>query len=394
MKVTHFCTYSVGGAAIAALRLHRLLLHQGIDSRLVFLYKNECNVPSTYDFRDSLSTLNKINLKLSNKILIGKQTGKLNSYGKPPEYYSFPETVWDISKHPFVKESDIIHLHWVANFFDYGSLKNENLKNKKIVWTLHDMQPFTGGFHYNNWFDTTPWNELALSCKTKLAQYNSTNNIHFICPSEWIKKIALAEGAFASHPHHTINNPGSDEFYYVSKDIARSQLKLDKDLKYCFIPSDNPDYKRKGIDILEKEISKVQTDFIFITSGSRSLELGNNKQLFIGKVNNEQLMNLYYNASDVVLFSSLAENYSNTLVEAKQCGVPVIVFNIGGNSEILSEKSGDILIALGSNHQLISNLPTALINDEVRKMNAWKKTADTNLNLSKSKSIIDLYNTI
>lgn len=394
MKVTHFCTYSVGGAAIAAIRLHRLLLLKGIESRLVFLYKNECNEPETYDFRDSLSVLNSFNLKLSNKILLSNQIKKLNSFGTPPEYFSFPETVWDISKHPFIKDSNIIHLHWVANFFDYRSLTNENLKNKKIVWTLHDMQPFSGGFHYNNWFDTKAWENIVDKNKAQIAQYNLTCKINFICPSDWIKKTAISEGVFASQPHYTLHNPGSDNFFYVLKQAAREQLKLDNTLKYCFIPADNPDYRRKGIDKLENELAKIKTDYVFITSGNRQLNIGENKQQFTGKINNEQVMNLYYNACDVVLFSSVAENYSNTLVEAKQCGVPVIAFNVGGNSEILSDKSGDTLIPINTPSQLISKLPQEIISEAERKNIAWKKTPDTNLNLSKSKAIIDFYQSI
>lgn len=391
MKVTHFCTYSVGGAAIAAMRLHRLLLCQGIKSRLVFLYKNVCHEPETYDFRESLSVFNQLKLKLSNKLLLNNHNRKINKHGTPPEYFSFPETVWDISQHPFVNDSDIIHLHWVANFFDYSSLLHKNLINKKIIWTLHDMQPFTGGFHYNNWFDTNPWTEIIKQNKTKIEQYNSLAKIHFICPSNWIKETAVIEGTFANQPHYTFNNPGSDAFFYTSRLSAREQLKLDNKLKYCFIPADNPDYKRKGIDILEKEIAQAKTEYVFITSGNRILNLGNNKQLHIGKINNEYLMNLYYNACDVVLFSSVAENYSNTLVEAKQCGVPIIAFNTGGNSEILSEKTGDIIIPSGLQNQLISKLSKASICEADREIYAWKKQKDTSLNLNKSKNIIELY---
>ncbi len=41
---------------------------------------------------------------------------------------------------------DIVHLHWINNF-----LRVEDISkiNKPIIWSLHDMNPFTGGCHYD-----------------------------------------------------------------------------------------------------------------------------------------------------------------------------------------------------------------------------------------------------
>jgi hypothetical protein len=69
--------------------------------------------------------------------------------GKPSNYevFSFPQTVYNITKHPLVQEADIIHLHWVANFLDYRSFFKQI--QKPIVWTLHDLNPISEkGFHY------------------------------------------------------------------------------------------------------------------------------------------------------------------------------------------------------------------------------------------------------
>jgi len=46
-----------------------------------------------------------------------------------------------------IRDADIINLHWVAGLVDYSSMAT-SLAGKKIVWTLHDMNPFTGGCHY------------------------------------------------------------------------------------------------------------------------------------------------------------------------------------------------------------------------------------------------------
>ncbi len=56
----------------------------------------------------------------------------------------------DISKHPLVQNADIIHLHWINfGFLSTGSIKKLLALGKPVVWTFHDMWPFTGGCHHS-----------------------------------------------------------------------------------------------------------------------------------------------------------------------------------------------------------------------------------------------------
>ena len=44
---------------------------------------------------------------------------------------------------------DILQLHWVSTFVDYREFFSRISRKLPIVWTLHDMNPFTGGCHYS-----------------------------------------------------------------------------------------------------------------------------------------------------------------------------------------------------------------------------------------------------
>src|SRR5690606_6773811 len=44
---------------------------------------------------------------------------------------------------------DIVNLHWVARFVDFTSFFSHVPVRTPVVWTLHDMNPFTGGCHYS-----------------------------------------------------------------------------------------------------------------------------------------------------------------------------------------------------------------------------------------------------
>ena len=43
----------------------------------------------------------------------------------------------------------LLNLHWIADFVDYRAFFRSVPTSTPIVWTLHDMNAFTGGCHYD-----------------------------------------------------------------------------------------------------------------------------------------------------------------------------------------------------------------------------------------------------
>lgn len=152
------------------------------------------------------------------------------------------------------------------------------------------MQPFTGGFHYNNWFGTEPWKEIIKNDQTYIEHNTKSSNLTLIAPSYWMMKISSTSDVFKDKQHIKINNPTSTAFHYVPKNDARKALKLSSEARICFIPADNPNYRRKGIMELEIAIAKENTGITYLTSGKRKLELGQNKQLHLGEIADEKTM--------------------------------------------------------------------------------------------------------
>ncbi len=376
MKVVHFCTHSSGGAAIAAIRLHTLLRENGIDSSIVFLYKNNSAVKNSFDFRDSLSFTKKISAKVQNKLLLASQQKKIKSRGEAPELFSFPQSAWDISNHPLVQTADVVHFHWMANFLDYRSFSLKGFANKKICWTLHDQNPFSGGFHYEGWFNNEPWTALSKSNQKYKYDYTAGANITLIAPSEWIMHASQNSFVFKSKKHVHIQNPSSDSFFYMGKEPARSQLGIKAEKKICFLPGDNINYLRKGMTELEVLLAKEKTGITFLTTGLRPMNLGTNEQHFMGIVSDEQKMALCYNASDLIAFPSLDENYSNTLVESMLCGCPAVCFDIGGNKEIVKDHRFGKTIAYKNWEGLISTIREHRFTEEQHKQLAEKASVE------------------
>ena len=61
--------------------------------------------------------------------------------------FSNAEGMLDVLQHPVVRDADLINLHWAARFVDFKTFFERC--NKPVVWTLHDMNAYTGGCHYS-----------------------------------------------------------------------------------------------------------------------------------------------------------------------------------------------------------------------------------------------------
>ncbi|MEM4235336.1 MAG: hypothetical protein QXU75_09360, partial [Candidatus Methanomethylicaceae archaeon] len=128
MKILHISTSDSGGAGLACIRLHRGLLSQGVDSKVLVLCK-ERNEEGVYLYKEPLrgnSLLlekllswvflipRRLKIPLSRAEYYRKRLARLRRGSDP--FFTLPFSEYDITCHPLVKEADVIHLHWVADF--------------------------------------------------------------------------------------------------------------------------------------------------------------------------------------------------------------------------------------------------------------------------------------
>ena len=157
MKIVHLCTQDYGGAGKAAYRLNLGLNAIGVDSKMIVLGKRSGDysvkvLPDT--IQDSSFRCMDVE-KHESKILQAqwnKWAGILSAYPKRPnglELFSDTSAFTKLENCAEIKEADIINMHWVAGIVDYPKMADA-FGNKQIVWTLHDMNAFTGGCHYTD----------------------------------------------------------------------------------------------------------------------------------------------------------------------------------------------------------------------------------------------------
>lgn len=349
----------IGGAAIACWRLGDALSRIQIDARLVVQKQTEPHpmvIHSNPGLKKLAAWYNEYSERLT---FIPKAVNKDVRF-----YFSLGTIGQDLSTIPFIKEADVIHLHWInKGFLSFGFIEKLIQLGKPIVWTMHDMWPFTGGCHYSGscthfknscgdcWY-LKNGNSKDLSTELfsiKKAFYDQNPNIIFTCPSQWLlnlgKQSTLLKNQQICHIPNTIN---LQEYKPLNQEVCRKKLKLPIHKKLIFFIAMNIRDKRKGmeefrysIDLYLKNHPKIAADTELVIMGKNK---GNSnidfplKTYYLSQTTNPELIKEAYNACDLVAVPSLQDNFPNTVLEAMACGIPVIAFQTGGIPEMIKHK--------------------------------------------------------
>jgi glycosyltransferase involved in cell wall biosynthesis len=262
--------------------------------------------------------------------------------------------------HEAYQNASIVHLHnlhnWYFSYLNVGDIS----RNKKIVWTLHDMHPLTG--HCAHAMHCEKWKKGCGNCPD-LGSYppvkkDTTRLVHFtknwvyqwaspmeiVCPSQWLAE--KAKGVF--EPRHKVrviyNGVDTQKFSPFPKHKARELLHLNRDTPMVlFVAGDIFDNPFKGGEYLKAllEDSLVPNSIQFFALGAREdihQKINFPNLNVLPYVKEPEQMALWYAAADVLLFPSVAENAPLTILEAMACGLPVVCFPVGGIPELISHK--------------------------------------------------------
>ena len=341
MNIVHITTYSRGGAFRSAQRLHKGLIKQGINSKILFLegkildqnYIKFHQVPKTPPER----ILKK--LKLPNPIAISNHK-KIKGLIGDFEKLSLPNTPYRVEDHPLLKWADVINLHWVSDFIDYSRFFKKI--KKPIVWTLHDMNPFMGVFHYQNDFDNNEvYQSLDMSMRDYKRQCLKNSKIKIVAPSKWLKKESTHSLVFKGFQHYHIPyGINTEVFQRHEKSFSRKVLAIAKTKTVFLFVVDFLISKRKGGSLIVEAMERVIQNFenvIIMTVGNGNIESEVLKDHIVnlGSINDDRLMSIIYSASDALLLPSAEDNLPNVMIESLVCGTPVITNFTGGMKDVI-----------------------------------------------------------
>jgi glycosyltransferase involved in cell wall biosynthesis len=340
-----------GGAARAAYRLHRSLLIEGVDSQMLVQSKASDDFTVVGPGTKIQKGLGRIRPTLDSLPLQRYKNRTKTLFS--PAWVPFSGVVDRIN----ALQPDVVHLHWIAG----GMLRIEDIARIKapIVWSLHDMWPFTGGCHYDE--NCGAFRQQCGDCKVlqspkskdlsrriyqrKQAAFQQKKDITLVGLSRWLADEAVASSLFSAEQVVNLPNPIDTQVFAPFDQVAaRNLLNLPQDKKLILFgamgATSDP---RKGYIELSQALQKLQTqDAELVVFGASQPQKGAEfpqPAHYLGRLHDDVTLRVLYSAADVVLVPSLQENLSNAIMESLACGTPVVGFNIGGNSDLVDHKT-------------------------------------------------------
>lgn len=335
MNVLHIATKDTGGAAIGSFRIHESLNfnNEDVNSKLLCLWQNKSNHPkninSYFTKKNTIITkYEKYQAYLNRKIYPKLKFNKNSIYSF---YFSSP---YHPESHELIQWADIIHLHWVNGFVNpFRFMKKVN---KPIVWSFHDMTPFSGGNPYESGIFKNQLHKFERLLKKKQELMNRHGSVFGHATSLGFKQKAVNEyKTFSDNKVKVIPLPLSPElFNRLPKEYARKKLRITSFKPIVLFIAADVNNSRKGLQYL-LDIAFFEK-YTLLVAGSINTEFIRFPEIVqLGILDNIKL-NLAYSAADLFISPSIEEAFGQTTIESLYCGTPVVAFPTSGSKQIIN----------------------------------------------------------
>jgi len=402
-----------GGAAIAAQRLMKALINNGIDAKILVLKKQTDNekiisVQSSF-LKQKLALWNFLWERWV--IFIHKHLSRKNLFR-----VSIANTGFDLSNNPLVKEADIIHLHWInQGLLSLNSIKKLLETGKTVFWTMHDMWACTGICHYPRecanyqtqchdcfYINKSGRHDLSYTFFNKKKKIYQSGKLIFITCSKWLKQYAEKSALLSDKKVFSIPNPiDTSLFQPMNKSLCREKFNLPNDKKLILFGAVKISDERKGINYLIKAVEFLSQEseagnIELVIFGKSNMDLSNILALkvnYLNYVSNEEDIVTLYNSADVYVTPSLEENLPNTIMESLACGVPCVGFDVGGIPEMIDHKTNGYVAEYMSAEDLAKGILWVLFETDYKHLsqNARQKAIDCYSEKNVAEQYINLY---
>ena len=345
-----------GGAAVAANRLLRALLRQGV-SALMLVRDRATDDPAvvSLDRGAARRWLNFLYFVWERLVIyLCNRLSKRNLF-----QVSIANAGIHIRRTTAFREADVIHIHWInQGFLSLDEIARIIASGKRVVWTLHDLWPATAICHYPGdcvkyrtgcsacpMLNPNPLVDLAAKVARRKGKID-WRRVTFVGCSEWIARTAsesvwLREARFVSIP----NPIDTTLFRPIDRREARQRLGLPEEKRLILFAAAKLSDTRKGAMFLLEAChllaAEMEGEMEIILMGSDATELSALSPVpvrALGYISGAEKLAEAYSCADLFVIPSLEDNLPNTIMEAMTCGTPCVGFRTGGIPEMIDHE--------------------------------------------------------
>ena len=341
-----------GGAAVFSYRLLKALRSQDIDAKMLVTEK----LSDSDDVLRYASPICDRYAFLAERLQIFLQNGFSRKNLFKVDTADFGR---DISKHPIVKNADVIILNWInQGAVSLNCVKKLCDSGKPVIWNMHDMWECTGICHHayecERYKDACGEciylrsnNEKDLSHKSWLKKKAifSSKNLHFVAVSNWLAR-KCRESSLLGDKNVTVipNTIAVEEFSFNRR--RNIDMEIPDNRKIITMGAARLDDPVKGFPILlgalkwlkahKPEIAENLHLLLFggIRDASLLLEI-DLPFTYLGRIDEKRVKEVLSH-TDVILSSSLYESFGGTLIEGMAAGCIPVTFGNGGQGDIVN----------------------------------------------------------
>ena len=357
MRILHVALDDGGsGAGRAAYKLHAGLRRLGHESSM-FVAKKISDDPTVKAFEPSGDSKS----RQEREERRARIKGDFDRYGvsRPPYLIGdgFTDDRSPNGAEPLkqLPPHDLLNLHWFGGFLDHQSLFSTVPKETPVVWTLHDMNSFTGGCHYDDHCgkfaarcgacpqlgsdDKEDLSRQVWTRKSEAFAMVEEGMMQLVAVSRWMAGEARRSSLLGGFPVTSIN-PSIDSQVFAPRDraAARSALGVPEDASAVLFIADSLVTRRKGFSLLAAALETIKDvpNLFLLSLGHHDPGLVKDiPHLNLGYIEDDLALSGVYSAADVFVMPSIQEAFGQTVLEAMSCGTPVVGFDLGGIPEMI-----------------------------------------------------------
>lgn len=420
MKVVHISHEDHGGAGSAAYRLHGGLRSLGVDSSFLSMAAahEEQHVQLIMPVDGGVETDGDIRRNQEFQQAVAAWQGLVDGYPnrvRGMEMFSSPLGVAPLLRQSIPEATDILHFHWVSGVVPFQA-PQAWLEQYPIVWTLHDMNPFTGGCHFS--FGCDKYMQGCGDCpqlggvgeddhsrSIHVQKMNSYESLDITCvsPSRWMCDRVVRSSLLGSRRQEVIHNGVDLDVFHRSED-ARAREGVFSNDDFVLLFGTDSGGGRKGFEYLLNALRELVNQ-----EGGERVKLavfGKDPGItlcdialpvtYLGYANDAARLVDIYSMADALILSSVEDNLPNVVTEAQACGLPVIAFGVGGVPEQIEHRETGYLARPKDFHDLHQGIHWAMERpDRVEVAETCRANAEARFNhLSRAREMMVLYESI